>query len=99
MRLTTGMPSQSPAPAAALLLLVVPMTVYLAAPTTLDGDVAQRQCERLVTDRMDGAALDAHAEWELLPAAHWTCELRGAEVADFGWWAGDSSAIDATLTG
>jgi hypothetical protein len=92
------MPTQSPAPAAALLMLVVPMTVYLAAPTTLDGDVAQAQCERLVTERLDGSALDAKAQWELLPAAHWSCTTHGNEVADFGWWAGDSSAIDATLT-
>jgi len=91
------MPSEPPVAAAALLLLVIPMTVYLAAPTTLDADVAQQQCERLVVDRLEGTTLDARAHWELLPAAHWTCSLRGRAVADFGWWAGDSSAADAPL--
>jgi len=92
------MQSPSPAPAAALLLFVVPMTIYLAAPTILDDEVAQQQCERLVSERLSGRAIDARAQWDLLPSAHWTCSVRGDEVADFGWWAGDSSAADATLT-
>jgi len=91
------MPSNRAFEAAVLVVLVAPMTVYLAAPTILGDEVAQAECEELVTVRLDGTASAARAEWELLPAAHWTCTHGGTVVADFGWWAHDASAADATM--
>ena len=91
---TTAAPT---AEAVFLLLLVVGATVYLAAPPALEADLAQTQCEQLVVDRLDGVATDAEASWERLPFAHWSCAESDTEVADFGWWASDSSGTEATL--
>jgi hypothetical protein len=79
------------------MLFVAPLTIGIAGPPMLQGDVAQTECAQLVVQRLGGTPADATAAWVRLPIPHWSCEDSGKEVAQFGWWAMASSSTDAEI--